>query len=269
VIRRVNSYVIAILTLGATAVGLGLPGVAAAKGGPSGGASLTGGSSSSGSSGSSSASGASKGNLTAHVQSGNVTVSTSGNGISIVTHASAMLRSQMRFTGSVPSSAAGKIVEIERQGHQTGGTWQPTAHGTAASDGSFSAAWHVSHIGQFRIRAVIENTPGVRPSGAPKSPSLTATVYRPSLATQYGPGFYGQKTACGQTLRGHTIGVANRTLPCGTSVAVYYRGRTLVMPVIDRGPYANGADWDLTEAAGQALGIAGTAQIGAVSLPGK
>jgi rare lipoprotein A (peptidoglycan hydrolase) len=39
------------------------------------------------------------------------------------------------------------------------------------------------------------------------------------------------------------------------------------VPVIDRGPYANGADWDLTEATGRALGISGTAEIGAVSLP--
>ncbi|MDQ6607773.1 MAG: septal ring lytic transglycosylase RlpA family protein [Actinomycetota bacterium] len=247
------------LSLGASA--LGLPALAFAG---SGGASLTGGSSSS-----SSRSGGAKGNLPGHVRSGNVTVSASGSGISLVTHASAMLGNQMRFTGSLASSAAGKIVEIERQGHQTGRTWQPTAHGTKASDGSFAAVWNVSHIGQFRIRAVIENTPGVRPHGAAMSPSLTVTVYRPSLATQYGPGFYGQKTACGQTLRGHTIGVANRTLPCGTPVAVYYRGRTLIVPVIDRGPYANGADWDLTEAAGQALGIAGTAKIGAVSLPGK
>ena len=63
------------------------------------------------------------------------------------------------------------------------------------------------------------------------------------------------------------IGLANRTLKCGTEVAVYYQGRTLTVPVIDRGPYANGADWDLTMATGRALGIAGTAQIGAVSLP--
>jgi hypothetical protein len=37
--------------------------------------------------------------------------------------------------------------------------------------------------------------------------------------------------------------------------------------VIDRGPYANGADFDLTMATGQALGLGGTARIGAVSLP--
>jgi rare lipoprotein A len=92
-------------------------------------------------------------------------------------------------------------------------------------------------------------------------------VYRPSRATEYGPGFYGKKTACGQRLRRGTIGLANRTLRCGESVAIYYQGRTLVVPVIDRGPYANGADWDLTVATGKALGIKGTAQIAAVSLP--
>ena len=50
-------------------------------------------------------------------------------------------------------------------------------------------------------------------------------------------------------------------------MAIYFQGRTLVVPVIDRGPYANGADWDLTVATGKALGISGTAQIDAVSLP--
>ena len=37
--------------------------------------------------------------------------------------------------------------------------------------------------------------------------------------------------------------------------------------MIDRGPYANGADFDLTMATGRAMGMGGTAQIGAVSLP--
>jgi rare lipoprotein A len=96
---------------------------------------------------------------------------------------------------------------------------------------------------------------------------VTTTVYRQSIATQYGPGFYGQRTACGRRLTKTTIGVANRTLKCGSPVAILYRGKTLIVPVIDRGPYANHADWDLTQATGQALGISGTATIGAVSLP--
>jgi rare lipoprotein A (peptidoglycan hydrolase) len=65
------------------------------------------------------------------------------------------------------------------------------------------------------------------------------------------------------------IGVANRTLKCGTPVAIYYHGRTMIVPVIDRGPYANHADWDLTEATAKAMRIDGTATIGAVSLPGR
>jgi rare lipoprotein A len=89
----------------------------------------------------------------------------------------------------------------------------------------------------------------------------------PATATLYGPGFYGRRTACGVVLRRSTIGVAHRWLPCGTPVAIYYDGRMLIVPVIDRGPYANGANWDLTMATGRALGLAGTASIGAVSLP--
>ena len=95
------------------------------------------------------------------------------------------------------------------------------------------------------------------------------TVYLPALATLYGPGFYGRRTACGVVLRRKTVGVAHRWLRCGTPVAIYYQGRTLVVPVIDRGPYANGANWDLTMSAGNALGMDGTGDIGAVSLPRK
>ncbi len=85
---------------------------------------------------------------------------------------------------------------------------------------------------------------------------------RPRIATWFGPGFYGQKTACGQTLTPATVGVANRKLPCGTLVKVTYHGQRLTLPVVDRGPYANDADWDLTAAAAQALGIEETVRIG-------
>ncbi|HTR72967.1 MAG TPA: septal ring lytic transglycosylase RlpA family protein [Solirubrobacteraceae bacterium] len=57
------------------------------------------------------------------------------------------------------------------------------------------------------------------------------------------------------------VGVANRTLPCGTLVQVSYKGHTLVVPVLDRGPYANHADWDLTAGAAQKLAITETVHI--------
>ncbi len=212
------------------------------------------------------------------VQSGNVTVSTSGNGVTLVTNASAMLRRGLAFSGTAPSRLAGDVIEIQRSGHQTGWQWASTVTATIQPDGSFATVWHTNHIGQFAIRAVVVQ-PGMAQSaattspssasaqGATSTPSLTITVYRPSVATLYGPGFYGHHTACGKKLTRSTIGVANRTLKCGTKVAVYYGGQTMIVPVIDRGPYANGADWDLTMATAKALGIDATAKIGAVSLP--
>ena len=62
----------------------------------------------------------------------------------------------------------------------------------------------------------------------------------------YGPGFYGNGTACGQTLTKTLVGVAHRSLPCGTLVTFRYKGVTLTVPVIDRGPYVNGRTWDLS-----------------------
>ncbi len=203
----------------------------------------------------------------APVQAGNFTVQTSGNGITIASRASALLRSQLRFSGTVANPGPGQIVEIERRGRETGGSWVPTAHGSVGSRGAFSALWPVNHIGQFGFRAVLESGRGMVSRASPASPSLMITVYRPAIATIYGPGFWGQRTACGQTLRPAMLGVANRTLPCGTPVSLLWHGRRIVVPVIDRGPYANNADWDLTSATAAALGISGTVTIGAVSLP--
>lgn len=95
----------------------------------------------------------------------------------------------------------------------------------------------------------------------PPVSTAPAKTHKAAIATWFGPGFYGQQTACGQTLTPATVGVANRKLPCGTLVKVTYRGQRLTVPVVDRGPYANNAAWDLTAAAAQALGIEETVRI--------
>jgi rare lipoprotein A (peptidoglycan hydrolase) len=192
-------------------------------------------------------------------------VSASGDGVTIVTQESALLNNGLQITGSVPSSDAGKTVEIERWGAKTNWSWQPTAQATVASDGSFAAVWQTDHIGRFALRAVVGGAGAA--SASSSLPTVNITVYLPAVATLYGPGFYGRRTACGVVLRRSTIGVAHRWLPCGTRVSVYYEGRSMIVPVIDRGPYAHGANWDLTVATGRALGIDTTAKIGAVSLP--
>lgn len=207
--------------------------------------------------------GGSSGNDGSRAQPANVTVTASGNGITLSTRASALLRDRLRFTGSAGRSAAGATIEVERRGRETNWQWAPTAHGTAGAHGHFSAIWPTNHIGRFAIRAIIKRSgAGV----AAASPSLTVTVFLQSIATWYGSGSWGSHTACGKVLHRSTLGVANRTLPCGTRVALYYNGKTITVPVIDRGPYANHADWDLTEATHRALGTPGIAKIGAVSL---
>jgi len=105
------------------------------------------------------------------------------------------------------------------------------------------------------------STAGASESTSTSTSTPAAKVPKTAIATWFGPGFYGQQTACGQTLTPATVGVANRKLPCGTLVKVTYRGQRLTVPVVDRGPYANGADWDLTAAAAQALGIEETVRI--------
>jgi rare lipoprotein A (peptidoglycan hydrolase) len=106
--------------------------------------------------------------------------------------------------------------------------------------------------------AALASTGGASaPSGARAN-----TGTRAQVATWFGPGFYGQKTACGQTMSPVIVGVASRTLPCGALVLVNYRGHRLTVPVIDRGPYANnGAMWDLTWGAASALAITETVRI--------
>ncbi|MGA2319309.1 MAG: septal ring lytic transglycosylase RlpA family protein [Solirubrobacteraceae bacterium] len=96
----------------------------------------------------------------------------------------------------------------------------------------------------------------------PGSPTAAKKAHPSAIATWFGPGFYGQKTACGQTLTPGVVGVANRTLPCGTLVKVSYRNHTLTVPVLDRGPYSSiGAEWDLTAGAAEALNISETVRI--------
>jgi len=65
----------------------------------------------------------------------------------------------------------------------------------------------------------------------------------------YGPRFYGNGTACGQKLTKTLVGVAHKTLPCGSLVTFRHKGIMLTVPVIDRGPYVAGRIFDLSNGA--------------------
>lgn len=169
--------------------------------------------------------------------------------------------------GRVEAADAGRPVRVERQLPDT--TWAPIATAAVAADGTFRATWKADAPGRVALRALVDR--GNAADGAPvataASAPLTAelTVFASFVSSWYGPGFFGRKTACGQRLRRSTVGVAHKTLPCGTVVDIYYKGRTLEVPVIDRGPFIKGRDWDLTQAAAEKLGIKATVRVGALS----
>jgi rare lipoprotein A (peptidoglycan hydrolase) len=116
--------------------------------------------------------------------------------------------------------------------------------------------------------AVVEPAPVATPEPTPEpTPAPTpvpAVATLPQLpdpptsgvviASWYGPGFYGNRTACGQVYTPEIIGVAHRTLRCGTMLVLEYRGRTMTVPVIDRGPYIAGRTLDLSNATRLAMG---------------
>ncbi len=116
--------------------------------------------------------------------------------------------------------------------------------------------WRVRRPGRYRAQAL------VAVDGRRVTDSLGRfNVYRRSFASWYGPGFYGGRTACGQTLTGSIMGVAHKTLPCGAKVTFRLGHRTATARVIDRGPYVSGRDWDLTPALKRAIGFGSTGAV--------
>jgi rare lipoprotein A (peptidoglycan hydrolase) len=97
--------------------------------------------------------------------------------------------------------------------------------------------------------------------------ALKKTMSKPT-ASWYGPGFYGNETACGETLSQQTVGVAHRTLPCGTKVVFFANGNWATAQVIDRGPFAKGVPWDLTGALAEQLEVTYTERVRAAVVAG-
>lgn len=190
-------------------------------------------------------------------------VTAQGPQVTVVTRAGTMLRRDARFRGNAPADQAGRSVTIERF-DETTQVWGAVATATVAADGTYVARWRTDRAGEHRVRAVL-STDGQAVAAA-ATPELAITVHRSALATWFGPGFYGRRTACGQRMTRTLLGVAHKRLRCGTQVAVLYKGRRITVPVVDRGPFRRGTEWDLTAATAQALAFEHTDRVGAVRL---
>jgi hypothetical protein len=100
--------------------------------------------------------------------------------------------------------------------------------------------------------ALSDEPPEARPPAA-QPRAQTGTIKKNTWrldpnVSWYGPGFYGKRTACGHAMTESLVGVAHRTLPCGTRITFKNpsNGRIVTAPVVDRGPYVSGRQWDLT-----------------------
>lgn len=88
-------------------------------------------------------------------------------------------------------------------------------------------------------------------------------VIQSGRASWYGPGFHGRRTASGETFNTNELTAAHRTLPFGTKVRVVNKktGKSVVVRINDRGPYAHGRVIDLSRASAQAIGITGVGSV--------
>jgi rare lipoprotein A len=154
--------------------------------------------------------------------------------------------------GRLQPGYRGRRVLIQQR---KGGRWVTVDRDRTARRGRFVGSWEVKRsAGRYGTRVIFR---GDRRN--PRHVDRTRLfVYRPGQASYYGPGLYGNRTACGQTLTPSTQGVANRWLPCGTRVTFRYHGRTVTVPVIDRGPFHGSRIWDLTYATKRKLGFGST-----------
>jgi rare lipoprotein A len=164
--------------------------------------------------------------------------------------------SPVRVRGRLAPGLAGRTVRLERR---AGAGWKTVDRARTGRGGRFRAAWRASHSGRYRLRLSFGGDR--RNAATGRTLGGRVHVYRPSHASWYGPGLYGNPLACGGMLGSGTLGVAHRGLPCGTRVTLRFRRRSLTVPVIDRGPFSGDREWDLTSATKRRLGFGDTGTV--------
>jgi rare lipoprotein A (peptidoglycan hydrolase) len=139
-----------------------------------------------------------------------------------------------------------------------GSRWKGIERDRTDASGRYRLRQRVRGTLSRKVRVRVKQAPGIVPA---RRKLGRLNVYRYAHASWYGPGLYGNRTGCGGTLYAGRLGVAHKSLPCGTKVTFKHRGRRVRVPVIDRGPYVGGREYDLTEATARRLGFRGHGSI--------
>lgn len=82
-----------------------------------------------------------------------------------------------------------------------------------------------------------------------------------TVASWYGPGFHGKRTASGERFNQDALTCAHRTAAFGTRFRVTHNGHSTICRVNDRGPYIRGRSLDLSAAAARAIGCGGVCPV--------
>ena len=155
-------------------------------------------------------------------------------------------------TGTLRPGLSGRTIDLQRLGPHG---WRTISHTITRPRGRFVLRYIPHRLLTERARVLFAGDS--RDLGAHRNVGRLSS-YRLAGASWYGGG---GSLACGGQLGGSTMGVANKTLPCGTLVTLRYGGRSVRVPVVDRGPYVAGREFDLTEATKLALGFEGVGEV--------
>ena len=151
--------------------------------------------------------------------------------------------------GTLKPGTPGRSVALQLASR---GRWRTVDSTRTGSRGRFRASWRPDSAGSHKLR-LRSRSDGLGSRAGDRLGKVNS--YRAGHASWYGPGLYGNQLGCGGTLTPSTLGVAHKSLPCGTKVTFRYRGRSVRVAVIDRGPYVAGREWDLTYATKRRLGF--------------
>ena len=163
---------------------------------------------------------------------------------STLTHTDVLVGERVALAGMLAPGLAGETVALEQRASR--GWRLVAANASSNAVGAFRFVFRERRLGIDQLRLEVTAA-----GGAYYAPTTTLTVFHRVLVSWYG---LTGRTACGEELGTRTLGVASKTLPCGTRVTFRYRDRTVRVPVIDRGPYVSGRAYDLTYATKLALG---------------
>jgi hypothetical protein len=153
------------------------------------------------------------------------------------------------ITGRLLPGVPGRTVELLAFSSDA---WRTVAAAHTRYRGRFTLRYAPGALGAEHLRIRFA---GDSASARTAAPSGLVTVYQQTVASWYNDG---GSTACGFHAG---LGVANKTLPCGTKVRFMYGGRTVTAVVDDRGPFVAGRTWDLNQNTAGVLGVGGVATV--------